>query len=97
MILLSSTSSGTGTTEPTENLLKTGGSRTTSSYNTGKTKELVVDFSRHTQSCTQVNIWGMDTEMVTSYKCLGVHMNSKLDWTDHIQQRTINFRADSIC
>ena len=25
----------------------------------------------------------MDIEMVTSYKYLGVHLNNKLDWTDH--------------
>ena len=35
------------------------------------------------QSCAQVNIQGTDIEMVTSYKYLGVHMNNKLDWTDH--------------
>ena len=32
---------------------------------------------------TQENIEGTDIEMVTSYKYLGVHMNNKLDWTDH--------------
>ena len=51
--------------------------------NAGKTKELVVDFRRHKQPCTQVNILGTDIEMVTSYKYLGVHLNNKLDWTDH--------------
>ena len=25
----------------------------------------------------------LDIEMVTSYKYLGVHLNNKLDWTDH--------------
>ena len=51
--------------------------------NAGKTKELVVDFRRHRQPCTQVNILGTDIEMMTSYKYLGVHLNNKLDWTDH--------------
>ena len=46
--------------------------------NAGKTKELVVDFHRHIQPCTQVN-----TKMVTSYKYLWVQPNNKLDWTDH--------------
>ena len=32
--------------------------------NAGKTKELVVDFRRHRQPCTQVNILGTDIEMV---------------------------------
>ena len=50
--------------------------------NAGKTKGLVVDFHRHKQPCTQVNILGTDIEMVTFYKYLGVHMNNKLDWTD---------------
>ena len=51
--------------------------------NARKTKELVVDFCWHKQPCTQVNIQGTDIEIVTSYKYLGVHMNNKLDWTDH--------------
>ena len=51
--------------------------------NTGKTKELVVDFCRHKQPCTQVNILGMAIEIVTFYKYLGVHLKYKLDWTDH--------------
>ena len=51
--------------------------------NAGKTKELVVDFRRHRQPYTQVNILGMDIEMMTFYKYLGVHTDNKLDWTDH--------------
>ena len=50
--------------------------------NVGKTKELVVDFRRHRQPCTQVNIQGTDIEMVASYQYLGVHMNNNLDWND---------------
>lgn len=50
--------------------------------NAGKTKELVVDFCRRALCPpTPVNIQGMDIEMVTSYKYLGVHLNNKLDWT----------------
>ena len=30
-----------------------------------------------------MNIQGTDIEMETSYKYLGVHLNYKLDWTDH--------------
>ena len=40
--------------------------------NARKTKKLVVDFCRHRQPCTQVNIQGTDIEMVTSYKYLQV-------------------------
>ena len=36
-----------------------------------------------TTSSSQVNTQGTDIEMVTSYKFLGVHLNNKLDWTDH--------------
>nr|XP_019946005.1 PREDICTED: connective tissue growth factor-like [Paralichthys olivaceus] len=52
--------------------------------NSGKTKELVVDFRRrnHTPP-TPVNIQGMDIERVDSYKYLGVHLNNKLDWTQN--------------
>ncbi|XP_049902554.1 uncharacterized protein LOC126391694 [Epinephelus moara] len=53
--------------------------------NAGKTKELVVDFCRRRLlPPTPVNIQGKDIEMVTSYKYLGVHLNNKLDWTNHI-------------
>ena len=51
--------------------------------NARKNKELSVDFCRHKQPCVQVNTLGKDIEMVTSYKCLGVHMNNKLDRADH--------------
>ena len=76
-------SSLTGMTGPTENLFRTlwtGASGTISSSTLGRPK---VDFHRHRQSCTQVNIKGTDTEMVTSHKYLGAHWNNKLDWTDH--------------
>ena len=52
--------------------------------NSGKTKELVVDFRRVKHSPpAPVNIQGMDIEIVRSYKYLGVPLNNKLDWTDH--------------
>ncbi|KAI5104598.1 hypothetical protein C0J45_6224 [Silurus meridionalis] len=55
--------------------------------NTGKTKELVVDFRRHkhTSSLPLVNIQGKDIVRVDSYKNLGVHLNNKLDWTDNTE------------
>ncbi|KAI4872825.1 hypothetical protein NFI96_002597 [Prochilodus magdalenae] len=50
----------------------------------GKTKELVVDFhrARHSPS-VPVNIQGTDTEIVSSCRYLGVHLNHKLHWTDN--------------
>ena len=47
-------------------------------------KELVVDFRRRRHSLPiPVNIQVRDIESVTSYKYLYVHLNNKLDWTDH--------------
>jgi len=44
-----------------------------------------VDFrGRRLLPSTPVNIQGKDIEMVTSYKYLGVHLNNKPDWTNHI-------------
>nr|AAA83744.1 orf2 [Batrachocottus baicalensis] len=52
--------------------------------NSSKTKELVVDFRRGKRSPPlPLSIQGLDIEMVTSYKYLGVHLNNKLDWSDH--------------
>ena len=76
-------------TEPTENLVSTlfvfvdWCQQNHLQLSARKTKEPVVDFHRHKQPCTQVNILGTDIGMVTSYKYLGVHLNNKLDWTDH--------------
>ncbi|XP_077578764.1 uncharacterized protein LOC144200462 [Stigmatopora nigra] len=52
--------------------------------NTSKTKEMVVDFRRTPQQTTQVNIQGKDIEIVEYLKYLGVHLNSKLDWSTNI-------------
>ncbi|TWW61172.1 putative RNA-directed DNA polymerase from transposon BS [Takifugu flavidus] len=49
--------------------------------NTSKTKEVVIDFSRKASHIAPVNIQGLDIEIVEEYKCLGVHLNNKLDWT----------------
>ena len=65
--------------------------------NAGKTKELVVDFRRHRQPCTQVNILGTDR--------MTWHLTSTLEftWTINLtglitpQLHTRKVRADSIC
>ena len=71
------------TTEPTEKDFVNWCQQIHLQLNAGKTKEMLVDFHRHRRPCTQVNTQGTDIEMTTSYKYLGVHMNNKLDWTDH--------------
>ena len=48
--------------------------------NVEKTKELVIDFSRKKVSISPVIIKGQEVEIVQSYKYLGVHLDSKLDW-----------------
>ena len=48
--------------------------------NVEKTKELVVNFSRKKDSISPVIIKGQEVEIVQSYKYLGVHLDSKLDW-----------------
>ena len=51
----------------------------------------------HRQPCIQVTIQAKDIEMVTSYMYLGVHLNNKLDLTDHTAAIYKQVRADSIC
>ena len=51
--------------------------------NGSKTKGIVINFQRKTPQITPVNIQALDIEMVAKYKCLGVHLNNKLDWTDN--------------
>ncbi|KAK0147718.1 RNA-directed DNA polymerase from mobile element jockey [Merluccius polli] len=59
--------------------------------NVGKTKEMVVDFRRCRSALpSPVNIQGMDIEQVDSYKYLGVHLNTKLDWTGGGGARDLN-------
>ena len=49
--------------------------------NTKKTKEIVIDFRRSEPPLQRVNIRGEDIEVVQSYRYLGVHLDSKLDWS----------------
>nr|XP_024655446.1 prostaglandin reductase 1-like [Maylandia zebra] len=48
--------------------------------NAGKTKEMIIDFSRKSPPTTPVNIQGKDIEIVDFDKYLGVHLNNKLDY-----------------
>ena len=50
--------------------------------NAGKGKELMMDFQRCNYSLLMLwSCQGRDTQMLTSFKYLGVHLNNKLDWT----------------
>lgn len=52
--------------------------------NASKTKEMVISFHRKTSQIIPVNIQGLDIQMVTTYKYLGVHLN-KLDWSNNTE------------
>ena len=49
--------------------------------NTTKTKEMVVDFQRTKRAPLPVSIEGVNVEVVSTYKYLGVHLDNKLDWS----------------
>lgn len=53
--------------------------------NIRKTKELILDFSRNRKIPTPITIQGEKIEMVDSYQFLGVHINSKLDWSENTE------------
>ncbi|KAG5265425.1 hypothetical protein AALO_G00242350 [Alosa alosa] len=49
--------------------------------NTSKTKEMVVDFRRSKPTLLPVSIDGVNLEVVSTYKYLGLHLDNKLDWS----------------
>jgi len=52
--------------------------------NATKTKEMVVDFRRSRPPLLPFSIGGVSVEVVKTYKYLGVHLDSKLDWSANI-------------
>ncbi|CAJ0931603.1 unnamed protein product [Ranitomeya imitator] len=54
--------------------------------NVKKTKELVVSYRRKKEDYLPINIAGQEVEIVESYKYLGVHPDSKLNWRCHIEK-----------
>ena len=53
--------------------------------NTGKTKEMVVDFCRSEPILLPVSIEGVNVDMVNMYKYLGIHLDNKLDWSTYTE------------
>ena len=54
------------------------------SLNTSKTKEMLIDFRSHTNDSQPVVIKGSAVARVSSYKYLGIVLNDKLTWGDHV-------------
>ena len=51
--------------------------------NTGKTKELIVDFRRPEREHTPLYIEGVEVERVSEFKFLGIHIDDNLKWDTH--------------
>lgn len=51
--------------------------------NVEKTKELTIDFRRKKTEVSPILIKDQPVEIVSSYRYLGVHVDSKLDWKVH--------------
>lgn len=58
--------------------------------NTFKTKEMIVDYQRYRPPFQPVKVCGLDIEMVTKYKYLGLHLYNKLNWS-WIQEPSLSF------
>ena len=52
--------------------------------NISETKELFIYFSRTASPPPAVVINGVEVEMASSYKFLGVHLNDYLSWSDQV-------------
>jgi hypothetical protein len=53
------------------------------SLNVGKTKELILDYSKRRAEQAPINIDGAIAERVKSFKFLGVHITNELSWAKH--------------
>eukprot|EP00061_Rhincodon_typus_P004944 g23780.t1 len=54
------------------------------SLNTGKTKELIIDFRKKGREHAPIYINGAVVERVDSIKFLGVMITNNLSWTSHV-------------
>ena len=57
------------------------------SLNVTKTKEMIVDYRKMRTEHSPILIDGAVVEQVESFKFLGVHINNKLDWSNHKDSR----------
>ena len=53
--------------------------------NVTKTKELIVDFSKNKRQNEDIKIKDVSIQQVDKYKYLGVTINNKLTWNDHLE------------
>ena len=54
--------------------------------NVSKTKEVVIDFRKKKEKIIPISISGEDVEIVSTYKYLGVVIDNKLNWGQHIDK-----------
>ena len=54
--------------------------------NVTKTKELIIDFRKEKEQMQPIVIKGENVEVVNQYKYLGVTIDSKLNWSEHMQK-----------
>ena len=59
-------------------------SRNKMQLNTGKTKEMTIYFGRKKTSINRITINNQQIETVNTFKLLGVILNDKLTWDDHV-------------
>ena len=52
--------------------------------NSSKTKEMLISFSKSTPDVPNIEVQGTNLERVSKCTLLGVELNNKLDWSDHI-------------
>ena len=58
------------------------------SLNLTKTKEMIVDYRKRRTEHSPILIDGAVVEQVESFKFLGAHINSKLEWSKHDKEDT---------
>ena len=65
--------------------------------NVSKTKEMVIEFRKNVEAPIPVTIRGTEVERTRTYKYLGVTLNDKLTWGDHVDTVIKKLNARSYC
>ena len=65
--------------------------------NVSKTKEMVIDFRQARSDPQPVDINGSAVARDETYKCLGIVLNNKLSWGDHVDFIVKKFNSRMYC